>query len=142
MSRRKFLNGLKHGPGGKWTPERKDFVQDNGVQFGTNTSGSQDGLDFRSEYNGAIVASIEEGPNTKPITGEKKALVTRIPDRESELAIEALQAFGTKLLVHVQKHLCIGSGCETMPTRLQFRSQLDVIENLTIEYDPESTIFV
>jgi hypothetical protein len=53
-----------------------------------------------------------------------------------------VQASRTVILVQVKDNFRIGMGGKAVPASLQFRSQLHIVEDLPIEYNPEVPVFV
>src|SRR5262249_19846723 len=65
----------------------------------------------------------------------------RVPDRERPLAVEAMDAVRSELLIEMQQHLGIAGGREPMPFCNEHLAQLDVVEDLAVVGDPEALVF-
>ena len=70
----------------------------------------------------------------------KSSLPSDIPDGEGELAVEIAQAGRAVLFVEVQDDLGVGVRGEPMAARFQLGPQLDVVEDLAVEDDPERAV--
>ena len=88
------------------------------------------------------IEGIEERPHAQPVAREKQGSFSYIPDRKRKLAIQPVQALGTKIFVEMQQDLRIRLSPEAVPARLQFRPQLRIIEDLAVENDPQTSILI
>src|SRR5262249_17272558 len=102
----------------------------------------EDGLDFRGEPEPAAMAAEVQWAHAQPISRQRQLLPLRIPQRDRELAVEAREAAVPPLLERVDDDLRVGPGAKPVPGRGQLFTQLEVVEDLAVEGDPESAVLV
>src|SRR3982751_1935727 len=65
-----------------------------------------------------------------------------VPQRDRELAVEPRNEPVTPLLVRVHDRLGVGVRTEHVTALIELSPQLDVVENLAVEYRPDRAVFV
>ena len=139
---RQLLDPPEERPRRERAPEREDLVQSHRIGGRGHAGAGEDRLDLGAEDQGAVGLRVEEGADAQPIAGQEQGAVPAVPDGDRELAVEAGQAVRAVLLVRVQDDFGVARGREPVSPALQLQSQLRVIEDLTVEHDPQGPIFV
>ena len=85
---------------------------------------------------------VEQRPHSEPITRQEERPLPRVPNGKCKLAIETLEAVRAKFLERVHDDFRVALGGEAVPAGFQFRTQLEVVENLAVEDDPEGAVLV
>src|ERR1041384_1446545 len=135
MTRGNFLDMAKNCVRRKRGPISKDLVQNPQIDLRTDLVLREKGFDSRAKNEALFRDRVEERADPEAVACEKKRLFPGVPDRESELAVEPLQASRPKLFVSVQQNLRVRFRGEPVAKRLQLGAQLDVIEKLPIKDD-------
>ena len=94
------------------------------------------------EGNVTIQDAEEERPDAEAVAGQEELPSVAVPDRERELAVQALQARLAPLLVGVDEHLRVTAGPEAVTERLELSGQLGVVEDLAVLHRPKATVLV
>ena len=76
---------------------------------------------------------VVEGLLAGRVAGEDHALLTPVPHRDREHAVEAVEAIGAPLLVGAQHDLAIGPATERVPLGLELRTERAEVVDLSIE---------
>ena len=86
---------------------------------------------------------VVERPHAHAVARQHQALAARVPDREGEVAVEVSTQSGPLLLVEVEDDLGVGVGLESDGrAAISSRAQLDVVEDLAVEGDPDGAVLV
>ena len=83
---------------------------------------------------------IVERPDAETVTGQEQFAFREIPDSKGPLSVEPIHAALALFLVEMEEHFRVGTRCESMSLLNQVFPELDVIENLSIECDPQSAL--
>ena len=139
---RDFKNALKQGVGAARRPEGEDLIQRRRRDAGRFRQQGQQRLDFRSEQQPLALAGVEQRQDADPIPNQQQALAVGVPQRDGELAVQVLHEIVAILLVGMDDDLGVAVGAEPVPRFQQDLAQLDVIENLAVERDPDGPVLV
>ena len=85
---------------------------------------------------------VEQGPDSKPVTRQEQLPSLRVPYGDRKLAIQMSNAVRTIRFIGVQHRFGITVGCKLMAARFQITAELWEVENLTVEDDPQASVFV
>ena len=85
---------------------------------------------------------VEQRADAQPIACQEQAPVARVPDSERILPVQKLQTVRAVGLIEVKDYFRIRIGGEAVPDGLQGRPQLDIVEDLAIEDDPQGAVFI
>ena len=95
----------------------------------------------REEQAAAVLAYVER-PDAVGIAREHEMPGSRIPERDRPLPVEALEGGGAPLLPRVDDDFGVAAGAEAVAERFELGAQLDVVEDLAVEDDPERLVLV
>ena len=84
----------------------------------------------------------EERTHAEAIPRQEELLALPIPDREREVAVQALEEVRPPLLVRVGDHLRIRLRREAVAERLELLAKLDVVVDLAVLHHPEAPALV
>ena len=99
-------------------------------------------LDFRREQQLASCHGVEERTNAHAVAGQEQRAALRVPDAQRPLAIEPAHRLWSLFLIEMKDHFGVGFRAKPVAFPNQFLAQLEVIENFSVERDPESAVFV
>ncbi|MNI12788.1 hypothetical protein D3C73_659840 [compost metagenome] len=102
-----------------WGPQGENLVERERIEFGRDTGHGQKCLRFRGEIEGALVLCVKERPHAHAVARQQQFSLRRIPDGESEIAVELLQAGLAVMGVKLQQHFRIRACTERRAARLQ-----------------------
>ena len=102
----------------------------------------EDRLDLGAEEHALRQQRVVQRLDAEPIAGEEELAPARVPDREGEHPVQALDARGALLLVEVDDRLGVGRGPEAVPARLEPGAQLAVVVDLAVVGDPDRPVLV
>jgi len=142
VSWRHLENLAENGARGERAPEGENLVQRRGVNLSPHAARRQQGLDLRPENQRSVSHSVIQRADAQPVAGQEQFTPAFIPDGDGELSVEMPETVGAKVLVEVNDNLGIRRGAEAMSPRLQLWPELDVVENLAVEDDPQRLILV
>ena len=123
-------------------PVRKRLVESRGINFTRNRRVGEYRLHFACEPDASTVLADVQGPDADPVAGENQAVRPAVPECQRPLAVEPREAPVSPFFVGVDNDLRVGARPETMSERLQVAAELDVIEDLAVEDDPERAVLV
>ncbi len=101
---------------------------------------AQERLPFGAEDQVAVGLGEEQRANAEAVAREEQLARLSIPDRDREVAVEAVEAPRSPLLVRVSDDLGVGRRREHVPERAQLVLQLDVVVDLAVLHDPVPAI--
>ena len=90
----------------------------------------------------SVTHRVVDRPHAGAVARQHQALTARVPDGEGEVAVERLDAIGTPLLVEMDDDLGVGRRLEHVAAGDQLGAQLDVVEDLAVEGDPNGAVLV
>ena len=99
-------------------------------------------LDLGGEGDGSVTHRIVDRPHAGAVARQHQALTACVPDGKGEVAVERLDAIGPPLLVEVDDDLGVGRRLEDVAAGDQLGAQLDVVEDLAVEGDPDGAVLV
>jgi hypothetical protein len=99
-------------------------------------------LDFGREGDAVAVEGITKWFDADPVARQQQALQAPVPERKCEHAAQMMHDIGTPLLVSVHDCLAIAVAAEPMASRHQFGSQLAIVVDLTVRYQPDGLVFI
>jgi hypothetical protein len=79
----------------------------------------------------------EERPHTERVASEDKTPPIRVPECDGPLTIEATERIGAPLFVGVNDDFRVAARAEPMSALFEFVPQLNVVEDLSVERNPE-----
>ena len=82
---------------------------------------------------------VEERPDAHAVARQHHLPPARVPDREGEVAVEPRDAIRPHLFVEADDDLGVGMRAEADALRDQLVAQLDVVEDLAVEGDPDAS---
>src|SRR5438132_9190625 len=85
---------------------------------------------------------MEHRANADPVAREHQAAARGVPQRNRELAVQLVDEVASLLLVEMDERLGVAAGLEDMPAVFEIGAQFDVVEDLSVEGDPDATVFV
>jgi len=135
-------NPLKRRLGRRCGPPGEDLIEPLKVNPPGYLRITEDGLDFGCKAEGPLVDRVEERSYAHPITGSEQPATVPIIDSKRKLAIETLQTIVPPLFVGMNDDLSVGLGANGVASFNQLPPQLNVIEYLTVEGDPDGSVFV
>ena len=123
-------------------PEGEDLIERDRIDLARHAGQRQDGLDLGREGKLSARGAVEQGTHAQPIPRQKQRAGPRVPDGERPLAVEMADARLAVLFVRVEDDLRVRPGGELVTAPDELLAQLDVVENLAVERDPERLVFV
>ena len=123
-------------------PEGEDLIQRRWRDPWRFRQQGQQSLDFRSEQQSLALAAVEQRQNADPVPNQQQALPAGVPQREGKLAVQVLHEIVAILLVGMDDDFGVAVGAEPVSRVQQDLAQLDVIENLAVERDPDGPVLV
>src|SRR5438093_3148779 len=102
----------------------------------------QERLDFRREQQLASYHGVEERTNAYPVARQEQGAALRVPDAQCPLAIKPAHRLWSLFLIEMKDHLGVGFRAKPVAFSNQVLAQLEVVENLSVEGDPERAVFV
>jgi len=97
---------------------------------------------LRGEYHAPALQRVEHGPDPGPVTRQNQTPATLIPQSDRELSVEVLHELESVLLIEMNDDFSIRVRVEAVSTALEFRAQLDIVEDLAVENDPDRAVFI
>ncbi len=138
MARLQFRDPFEHGLGCNSRPECEGLGQPCRIEGSLDRCiPGKDCLDLAGEPKLAASFADEQGPNPETVPRQRKGHLFRIPDREGELAVEALERPNAPTLVGMQDDFRIALSPEHVSHGPELSPQLHVIEDLTVEHHPQ-----
>jgi hypothetical protein len=102
----------------------------------------QQRLNLRGEGQVAVLQRVVQRADADAVAGDEERAPLLIPDGEDKLPVEQVEAGRPHLLVEVDDDLGVGLGCQLVPLLQQLLAQLDVVEDLAVEDNPQALILV
>ena len=102
----------------------------------------KDGLDLACEPQPAGVFAKVQGSDAESVAREGQDLVAGVPDRQRKLAVEAGETVVAPLFVGMNDDLRVASGAKAMTAGTEVGAKLEVVEDLTVEDDPDAVVLV
>ena len=103
---------------------------------------SSSALTSEAKASAAIAHRVVERTYAGAIARHHQALLARVPYGEGEVAVELRHAIGAALLVEVDDDLGVGAGLEGVSAGDEIGAQLEVVEDLAVEGDPDGAVLV
>jgi len=72
----------------------------------------------------------------------RQPAVRGVPQRNRELAVQLGDEVESLLLVEMDQRLGVAAGLEDMPAAVEIGAQFDVVEDLSVEGNPDAAVFV
>lgn len=88
-----------------------------------------------------MVEGDVEGLDAKRVAGEHDAPLARVPDREGEHPVEAVDHGGAEVFVEVDEHLGVGVRAEGVAP-FEFAAERAEVVDLAVEGDPDGPVLV
>ena len=142
MARRQLVNVAENRPRRQRRPEREDLIQRDEVDAGLDVRVRQQRLDLGAEDQLALGDGVEERPDAEAIARGEEHAASRVPDGKRPLAVQPLDAVLALFFVEMEDHFRVGPRREDVAGVDELLAQLDVIEDLAVERDPEAPILV
>jgi len=103
---------------------------------------NEDRLDLGGKDQGSVPYRVVQRPDAEPVPRNEQALAAAVPERKGKLAVEPRKAGEPILFEQVEDDLRVGVRVEPVPVSDEFLLQLQVVENLAVEDDPEGLVFI
>ena len=88
----------------------------------------------------AVVHGVEERLDAESVTRREESLILLIPQRESELAAQLMQAVRSEILVQMERDLAVGAGAQAVAARLELTLDSLIVVELPVHDDMSSLI--
>ncbi len=137
---RQLMDAFERRARRKWRPEGEALVERQRIELGLQAGIEEERFDFGGENQHAVVDRVVERPHTHAVARHHQALAAPIPDGVGEIAVERLHARGPVLRIGVQDGFGVAAGAELPAARDQLGRQLDVVEDLAVERDPDIAV--
>jgi hypothetical protein len=72
----------------------------------------------------------------------RQPAVRGVPQRNRELAVQLGDEVESLLLVEMDERFSVAAGLEDMPAAVEIGAQFDVVEDFSVEGDPDTAVFV
>src|SRR5215472_3667775 len=141
-TRRQFRYSFKEGLRTQGAPIGEDLVQSFQIHAPGHARMAQKGLHFRCKEQPAIRDRVEQGTHAETVTCEQKTPFSPIPDRESPLAVQLVNAIRAIFLIQVQNYFSIRTGSHPMATLQQLFPEFPIVEDLSVAYDPNGFVLI
>src|SRR5579871_554841 len=140
MPWRQFENILETGPG----RNLKAGGRVQGIEIRTllDQAGIENGLNFGSKNQPAIFKVIIQRLDPQAVAGREQLSLAEIVDRESEHAIQLLQAVFSPQLIGVEQYLSVAGRAQLHALCLQLKGDFLVVVNFSIEDDPQVALLI
>src|SRR5438034_7259560 len=102
----------------------------------------EEGLDFRREDQLTARSRVKERPHAEPIAGQEEGSRPGVPDAKRPLSVERVDGIDSLFFVEMKQHFGVGPGAKAMTLPNEILAKLEVVEDLTIERDPERAVLV
>ena len=112
------------------------------VQAWCQAAFSQYRLDLGAEQQPLSRPCIEEWPDTDPVPCQYQPMCRCIPQGDGKLPVQMVDKAFAEVFIEVHQHFGVRCGVEAVATRLQFRPEFQVVEDLAVEHDRDRAGFV
>src|SRR5262249_16233873 len=136
MARRQGTNRLERRSRRQRRPEREDVVEAARIEFARDFWIDKERFDLRSKQKPTPDHGVKQRAHADAISGQEERVRLSVPDTKRPLAVQFFDRGGPVFLEEMKDDFGIGLGTEAMAFRYEFFTNLDVIENLTVERDP------
>ena len=103
----------------------------------------QQRLHLGAEENRAVgQRGMEHRANADPVAREHQPAARGVPQRNRELAVQLGDEVESLLLVEMDERFSVAAGLEDMPAAVEIGAQFDVVEDFSVEGDPDTAVFV
>jgi hypothetical protein len=142
-ARRQLADAGEHRARRDRGPKRQGLIEADRIE-GPRQVGraGEDRLDLAAEDHLAVALGVVERPHPDPIASQDQAALGAIPQREGPLAVHPIEGVLAPLLPGVEDDLGVALGAEAVAGGDELRAQLDVVEDLAVEDDPQSLVLV
>lgn len=110
------------------------------VEFGCKGRIGKQGLYLGGKTESGGSLRVVEGAHAHAIAREEYLLVFAIPDCKGPLSVEVMDALFALVLVQMKDDFSVGGSCEAVTALFESVSQFEVVEDLAIEGDGESSV--
>ncbi len=133
MARRQLGHAGEGGGRRHIRPVRDDLGQRCRVGRERRAGKRLERLDLGGEQQPAVVLGHEQRTDAEAVAGQEQRALPVVPQREGELAVEAVQTGGTPLQPRVEDDFGIAVRAEDAAAGFEFVTQLEIIEDLAVE---------
>jgi len=143
VSRLELGDAGEHRPRRDSGPEGEGLVDPDRIErAGDRRVAGEQGLDLAAEDDPPAVLGEVQGAHPHAIAHQREPAAPAVPQRDGELAVEARERLFAPRLVGVDDHLGVAARAEGVSQSLELRAQLEVVEDLSVEDDPERPVLV
>src|SRR5205823_3239941 len=126
----------------KRRPECEDVVETARVDLPRHGRMREECFDLGGEEQTAAADRIEQRPDAQPVARQEERAGPGVPNPECPLAVQVVDGGGAFLLEEMEKDFRIGLCVKAMTLLYEILTKFDVIEDFTIERDPQRPIVV
>jgi hypothetical protein len=142
VSRRKLAHVFERRARRQRRPERADVVEALRIELSRELRLREEGFDFRRKQQSLAAGRVEERTDADSIAREKQCTGTAIPDAERPLSVESGDGGRAFFFVKMEDDFGVRLGLKPVTFALEIRAKLDVVEDLSVERDPQRAVFV
>src|SRR5262245_60749045 len=139
---RQGMNGFERRSRRQRGPEGENVVQGVRIDLARDCRIDEQRLDLGSKQQSAASNGVEQRAYSDSIPGQEERLRSTVPDAKRPLTVQFLDRRGPVLFKEVKDDLGIGLGAEAMAFRYEFFTNFDVVEDLTVERDPQRAVVI
>ena len=142
VTRRQLRDALERRLRRQRAPEGENLPERARVETARDLGQHEEGLHFRRDGEAAADDRVEDRPDAHAVARDHQSVAPPVVQRDRELAVQVLHETVAVLLVEVDDHLRVGVRVEAVPLALEVAPQLDVVEDLAVEDDPDGLVLV
>ena len=122
-------------------PAEGDRLIDRFLVPARRDAGGEERLRFRGEVERATVPRVEERLDAEPIARREHRPPAGVPEHDSELAAQLVQALDAVVFEQVQRNFTVGPRAQAMAPRLELPLDRLVSVELTVDDDARLLVF-
>ena len=129
--------------GGTVTQRRRDLADRDRIDLGAQRAVREQRLHLRAEQQRAVrQRRVEQRPDADAIAHQHEPAARVVPQRDRELAVQVVDEVEAVLLVEMNDRFGVAVRVEDVAALLEVGAQLDVVEDLAVERDPDRAVLV
>jgi len=142
MAGRQGFDPFEDTMGGEGSPVGEDLPQCLDVQASSQCRVGEQRLHLGGKIQPIASDGIEQGADARAIAGQHQATFRLVPQGDGELTVQVFDEVVAVLLVKMDDDLRVRTGVEAVTQRLELLTQLDIVEDLSIEDYLDGAILV